>query len=168
MRGKHVLAFAVALAMAGSVLAQASDAKMSSGKKAAGKAAVVMPAADLKWMDLDPKTGPGVKIADVWGNHATGAFSAFIKFPAGFTAPMHTHTADMKLSVVSGTIIHTPDGKPEVRLGPGSYLGQPGGYKHATACDKASECMFYIESKGKFDLKPVAALKAAAAAPAKK
>jgi quercetin dioxygenase-like cupin family protein len=169
MRAKHVLAFAVSFVMAVALLAQASgEAKAKTGgKKMGGKAAVVMPAADLKWSDLDPKTGPGVKIVDVSGNHATGAFSAFIKFPAGFSAPMHTHTADMKLAVVSGTIIHTPDGKPEVRLGPGSYLGQPGGYKHATACDNASECMFYIQSNGKFDLKPVEAPKAAAA-PAKK
>ncbi|HYK42112.1 MAG TPA: DUF4437 domain-containing protein [Thermoanaerobaculia bacterium] len=167
MRAKNILAFAAAFALAASVLAQASDAKMASGgKKAAPRTSNPVPAADLKWTEIDPKT-PGVMIADVWGNHATGPFAAFIKFPAGMTAPLHTHTADMRLAVVSGTIIHGPDGKPEVRLGPGSFLGQPGGYKHTTACDKASECVFYIESKGKFDLKPVEAPKAAAA-PAKK
>jgi anti-sigma factor ChrR (cupin superfamily) len=167
MRAKNILAFAAAFALAASALAQASDAKMASGKKSAGKTSNPVPAADLKWKELDPKSGPGVMIADVWGNHATGPFAAFIKFPAGMTAPLHTHTADMRLAVVSGTIIHGPDGKPEVRLGPGSFLGQPGGYKHTTTCDKASECIFYIESKGKFDLKPVAAPNAAAA-PAKK
>ena len=30
---------------------------------------------------------------------------------------------------------------------------QPGGnYRHTTSCDKASECLFFVESKGKFDL----------------
>ena len=47
-----------------------------------------------------------------------------------------------------------------VRLGPGSYLMQPGGsYRHTTACDKASECLFFIQSDGKFDLIPVDAAK---------
>ena len=49
----------------------------------------------------------------------------------------------------------------EVRLGPGSYMMQPGGnYRHTTSCDKASECLFFVEGSGKFDLKPVEAGKA--------
>jgi hypothetical protein len=33
---------------------------------------------------------------------------------------------------------------------------QPGGnYRHTTSCDPSSECVFLVESKGKFDLKPV-------------
>ena len=58
---------------------------------------VVMPAADLKWTDLDPTSAPGVKVADLWGNHATGPFGAFFTLPAGFAAPLHTHTYDMKV-----------------------------------------------------------------------
>ena len=71
----------------------------------------------------------------------------------------------MKIVIVSGTFIQEPEGKPEFRLGPGSYLMQPGGnYRHTTSCDKASECVFFAESNGKFFLKPVEAGKA----PAKK
>jgi len=34
---------------------------------------------------------------------------------------------------------------------------QPGGdYRHITTCDKASDCVFLVESGGPFDLKPVA------------
>jgi hypothetical protein len=30
---------------------------------------------------------------------------------------------------------------------------QPGGnYRHTTSCDKASDCVFFVESTGKFDL----------------
>jgi hypothetical protein len=117
-----------------------------------------MPASDVKWTDLDPTGAPGVKIADLWGDHAKGAFGAFIKLPARFEAPLHTHTNAMKLAIVSGTYIQAPEGKPEFRLGPGSYLMQPGGnYRHTTSCDKASDCVFFVESKGKFDLKPVEA-----------
>jgi quercetin dioxygenase-like cupin family protein len=164
MRARKVLAFAVSFVLATVVLAQASGgAKAKSAPKAKGKAAVIVPAADLKWTELDPSGAPGVKVADVWGDHTKGAYGGFTKFPAGFSAPLHTHTHDMKIAVISGTFIHGPEGKPEVRLGPGSYLMQPGGYRHTTSCDKASECLFFTESTGKFDLKPVEAAKAPAA-----
>ena len=80
------------------------------------------------------------------------------KLPAGFVAPLHTHTHDMKVVFISGTYIQAPEGKPKVRLGPGSYMMQPGGnYRHTTSCDEVAECVFFVESKGAFDLKPVAA-----------
>ena len=124
-----------------------------------------MPAAGVKWTDLDPKGAPGVQIADLWGDHTKGAFGAFLKLPAGFAAPLHTHTHAMKVVFLSGTYIQAPDGKAAVRLGPGSYMMQPGGnYRHTTSCDKASDCVFFVESDGAFDLIPVAA----GNAPAKK
>ena len=59
----------------------------------------------------------------------------------------------MKVVTVSGTYIQGPEGKPEFRLGPGSYFMQPGGnYRHTTTCDKAADCVFFVESKGKLDL----------------
>ena len=64
----------------------------------------------------------------------------------------------MKLVIVTGTYIQAPDAKPEFRLGPGSYLMQPGGnYRHTTSCDAASDCIFYVESDGAFDLQSATA-----------
>jgi anti-sigma factor ChrR (cupin superfamily) len=158
MRGRNALAFVASFAVAAAVSAQGSGQTTTKDAPKTGKAAVIVPAADLKWTDLDPAGAPGVKSADVWGDHTKGAFGGFTKFPAGFVAPLHTHTNEMKIAVISGTFIHTPEGKAEVRLGPGSYLMQPGGnYRHTTACDKASECLFFIQSNGKFDIIPVAA-----------
>ena len=141
MRLKQVVAFSISLMLAAPVLAQQSAAP------------VFMLAGDLKWTDLDPKGAPGVKIVDLWGDHTKGAFGALLKLPAGFAAPLHTHTHAMKLVFISGTYIQAPEGKSEVRLGPGSYMMQPGGnYRHTTTCDKASECVFFFESDGPFDL----------------
>ena len=156
MRTRHVLAVALLFLASAAMLAQAGEKKM----KAAAGTPVAMPSGDLKWMDLDPKMAPGVKIADLWGDHAKGAYGAFIKFPAGFAVPLHTHTNNAKIVVISGTFVQAPEGKPEFRLGPGSYLMQPGGsYKHTTACDKASECEIFVEGTGKFDLNLVEAAK---------
>ena len=100
---------------------------------------------------------PGIRIADVWGDHTKTGFGAFLEFPAGFLSPLHTHTNDIKIVVISGTYTQAPEGKPAVRLGPGSYAFQPGGnYKHVSGCDKASKCELFIESTGPFDLLPVA------------
>ena len=152
MKSRNVLALSISLILSASVLAQQGQP-------------VFMPAANLKWTDLDPKGAPGVQIVDLWGNHAKGAFGAFVKLPAGFAAPLHTHTHAMKVVFISGTYIQVPDGKAEVRMSPGSYMLQPGGnYRHTTTCGKASECVFFLESEGAFDLVPVAA----GTAPAKK
>jgi anti-sigma factor ChrR (cupin superfamily) len=158
VRATHALTVAITftLSVAFGAPGPAQTASKAAPKPAASRL-VVMPAGDVKWTDLDPGA-PGVKVADLWGNHAQGAFGALFKLPAGFAAPLHTHTYDMKVVIVSGTYIQAPEGKPEFRLGPGSYFMQPGGnYRHTTTCDKASDCVFFVESRGKFDLIPVAA-----------
>jgi anti-sigma factor ChrR (cupin superfamily) len=159
MMFRRSVALTVSLGLAAVAALDAQDSGKTMKPKPAAKAAapVFKPAADLKWVELDP-TGkaPGVMAADVYGDHTRGAYGAFIKFPAGFTAPLHSHTSAARIVTISGTFIQTPEGKAEVRLGPGSYLFQPGdGYRHVTACDKGSDCVFYVESTGKFDLIPV-------------
>jgi len=164
MNQRAVLAIAISLLLPAAVFAQQPGAaKTTTAPKARAGAPVFKPAADLKWSDLDPNGAPGVKVADLWGDHTKGPFGAFFKLPAGFVAPLHTHTANMKLVIVSGTYIQAPDGKPEMRLGAGSYLFQPGGnYRHTTSCDKAADCVFFVDGDGAFDLKPVQAPTAAA------
>jgi hypothetical protein len=157
MRPRHVLTFSISLGLAASVLAQPTAQEKAKPAPASGAGRPIFtPAADLKWTDLDPKGAPGVKVANLWGDHTKGGFGAFFKLPAGFAVPLHTHTNAMKVVFISGTYIQAPEGKPEVRLGPGGYMMQPGGnYRHTTACDKASECVFFVESTGEFDLKVV-------------
>ena len=112
-----------------------------------------MPAADMKWVDA-PNAPAGVKQVVLWGDPTKGRFGVLEKFPAGFSAPLHSHSSTLRLVIISGTVIHGPEGKPEVRLGAGSYLVDPASYKHTTACDKASECVFFMEGEGKFDVVP--------------
>ena len=160
---RYILVLSILLMLTASHLAQPTAKAQVPAKKAAVEQPVFIPAADLKWTDLDPNGAPGVKVADLWGDHAKGAFGAYFKLPAGFAAPLHTHSHAMKVVFLSGTYIQAPEGKAAVRLGPGSYMMQPGGnYRHTTSCDKGSDCLFFVESEGAFDLKPVVA------APAKK
>jgi anti-sigma factor ChrR (cupin superfamily) len=154
-----VLAFVSTLAAAGFVLA----AETQRSDETSAVSPIAIPSADLKWSELDPTGAPGVKVADLWGDHRTGPFGAIFRLPPGFSAPLHTHTHPMKLVILSGTYIQGREGKPEFRLGPSSYLMQPGGaYRHTTSCDPASECIFFVESDGAFDLQPATVESAAA------
>ena len=151
-RSRQTLAFPVLFLLTVAFLVVAAAAEAQSQKGA--KAFVAWPASDLKWEAL-PGGPPGPMISRLWGDPTKGAYGAMEKFPAGFSAPLHTHSGDHKVVVVSGTWIHGEPGKPDVRLGPGSYLFQPANQRHMTACDAASECVFFIESSQKFDLKLV-------------
>jgi len=95
----------------------------------------------------------GVSKTDLWGE-VGGEHGSFTRFKAGFKAPMHTHTYDVRMVVISGTLLHTETDGTELRLGPGSYCFTPGGSVHSTGCAKDSDCLFYEEQPGRFDLKP--------------
>src|SRR5688572_28183355 len=79
---------------------------------------VVVPKADLKWKNLGTS---GVAAAPVSGDMEKGASRFFLKYPVGFLTPKHHHTADHYVTVVSGTITLTVDGKAH-KLSPGSYF----------------------------------------------
>lgn len=119
----------------------------------AGTQPIFVSSTELAWFDLDPQNAPGVQMATLWGDPVAGAFGAFMRLPAGFDSPLHRHTHPMKVVFVSGTYIQEPDGEPVVHLGPGSFMMQPGGdYRHRTSCGTGSDCVFFVESDGAFDM----------------
>ena len=145
------LALYIVLVLVGLIFLGATEV---SAQKKMKKEAVIWPAEDIKWEQL--KGGPpGVMIANLWGNYEKGAFGAFIKFPAGFKSPLHTHSSDGKVVVVSGTLIETPEGGTEKPCGPGSYLSMPSVVKHVSAAGTDAPCIFLWEQPGKFDFIPV-------------
>ena len=147
-----LVAMAVAL-FAQAALAEEAKADAPKAKHAATPAKLVTMAPDeLKWV-ANPANAD-VSMAVVWGDPTKGAHGAFHKFKAGFNAGLHSHSADMKLVVVSGTMIAATEGGPEKKLPPGSYEYQPHGVKHVTKCDTGSECIIFVVASGKFDLTP--------------
>ena len=122
------------------------------GKK--GGAAVFVPADDIKWTDV-PQF-PGVKMAVVQGDANKGPHHALVKLPAGFTAPLHHHTADHYATVLSGIVVFTVDGQ-EHRLTVGSYFSFTGKKTHVTKCEAGSDCVIFIDSRAKWDVVPEAA-----------
>ena len=119
--------------------------------------AQLTPAADMKWMDVPNMAG--IKMAVAQGDPMKGASHFFVKFAPGTTAPLHHHTADHYVTVISGTLTLGVDGK-ETKLGAGSFFAFLKKAKHTTACDAGAECLLSIDSRGKWDVVPAEAPKA--------
>ena len=108
----------------------------------------------MKWA-ANPDS-PGVMTAVAWGDPATGPHGAFHKFTAGFTSPLHTHSANLRAIVISGTMSMTGEDGREMKLPAGSYFYQPTTFRHVTKCLAGSDCLVFVDADGKWDLKPVA------------
>ena len=118
--------------------------------------ATLVAAGDVKWVDV-PDTP--AKMATVKGDAAKGPHASFIKLPAGFSAPLHSHSADHNVVVVSGTLTMTPEGGAAKKLGPGSWFEFTGKKKHVTTCDAGADCVLFIAAKAAWDLVPAGAAK---------
>ncbi len=154
-----LMVLAVAL-FAPAALADEAKAGAAKAKPAAKPAKLVtMTPDELKW--VPNPANADVMMAVVWGDPAKGPHGAFHKFKPGFTAPLHTHSSDIRFAVVSGTMVASTEGESERKLPPGSYEYEPHTVKHVTKCDAGSAdgCVIFAVVNGKFDLKPADAPK---------
>ena len=140
------LSLYIVLVLAGLIFFGTTEA---SAQKKMKKEPVLWAAEDIKWEAMQGGS-PGVMSAKLWGDQSKGAYGGLTKFPAGFKAPLHYHTNDIKMVVIKGA--YTYKGK---KYGPGSYLFIPGGDKHESGGVADSETIFFMEQPGKFDLIPV-------------
>ena len=136
MKLTSVIVIGITLALPSALLAQ--------GK---GKA-VLTPAANLKWVGAGV---PGVETAAVKGDMAKGASHFYLKYAAGFTAPVHYHSPDHYVTTVTGDLVLVVDGK-EHRLPPGSYFAFTGKAPHAARCEGKQDCVMFVDARGKWDV----------------
>lgn len=108
-------------------------------------------AKDVKWSAVPGFEG--VHMATVEGNAEKGSHHTFMKFDAGFAAPLHHHTSDHFVTVVSGTLTLNVDGK-EHKLPAGSFFSFKNKGAHTTACGSDSDCVLLVDGRGKWDVVP--------------
>jgi quercetin dioxygenase-like cupin family protein len=150
----------------------ADAAKPAEAKPAKSKASVAESLTDMKWMEMGPPPGAPAgmtskaQVAPLWGNPRKGANAAMVKIQGGEKHALHSHTANIRMVMVSGTWITGADEASAKEYGPGSYLFYPAGWKHYSGCKDGAECVFYQDNSGPFDVKMDGA--APAAAPAAK
>ena len=121
------------------------------GAAQAKPASTLVNVADLKWADVPGLAG--VHAAPAEGDPSKGPSHFFVKFDKGFKSPPHHHSADHFVTVVSGTLMLTVDGK-DVSLPAGSYFSFRGKQVHTTACDAAADCVLLIDARRKWDVVP--------------
>ena len=56
------------------------------------------------------------------------------------------------MTVVSGTLVLTPEGEAATKLPPGSAFRFTGKKRHMTACEAGADCVLALEVKGPWDL----------------
>ena len=139
MKAKHVLLVAVAAGIMATMSAPAVGAEKSQ----------VIAKADLKWKDMGT---PGVKAAVVSGDMEKGPSRFFLIYPVGFVTPLHHHTADHYVTVVSGAITLNVDGK-DHNLGAGSYFALTGKAPHVAKVEGNEPAVFFIQADGPWDVK---------------
>ncbi|MBZ5640633.1 MAG: DUF4437 domain-containing protein [Acidobacteriia bacterium] len=148
----HVALSAAIVSMLALPTVAAERTALKPATRAAAPAAVLVADAELKWTDV-PEF-PGVKMARLHGDPNMGPSHFFLKLPSGFAAGMHFHNADHWVAVVSGTLVLTPEGGAEKKLPAGSGFGFTGKKKHTTKCAEGSDCVLFIDARGKWDVIP--------------
>jgi quercetin dioxygenase-like cupin family protein len=146
------LTLMMVVGITGASLVSAAVVAAAEGQPAGN--AVFLPAASMKFADVPGL--PGVQMAVVEGDPAKGPGHAFFKFKGGFAAPLHYHTSDHYVSVLSGTVVLTVDGK-EQRLPAGSYFAFTGKKQHMTKCETGTDCLLFLDVRGPWDVVPVEA-----------
>ena len=131
---KHALriTFAAALLTASPLLSAGGSVALKSG---------------LKWKDM----GNGVAAATVSGDMQNGASRFYLKYPSGLVTPMHHHDADHYVTVVSGKITLTVDGK-DHKLGAGDYFALTGKAPHAAKVEGKEEAVMFIQADGPWNV----------------
>lgn len=138
MKMKHLSIVAISAALIAAAFVPAFGADES----------VVVANADLKWVNLGDS---GVSAALVSGDMEKGASRFFLKYPAGFVTPLHHHTTDHYITLVSGSITLTVDGK-DYKLGPGSYFELKQKKPHAAKVEGSEAAVFFIEAEKAWDV----------------
>ena len=110
-----------------------------------------VPTADVKWNDVPGMSG--VKLAPLDSDPSKGPSHFFLKFVGGFSAPIHHHTANHSVTVLSGTLVLTVDGK-EHKLPAGSFVSFSNKTKHLTRCEAGPDCVLAMDVRGKWDVVP--------------
>lgn len=137
MKFKHALILSISAALMAGTPMWAAGAD----------SAVVVAKADLKWKDM----GNGITAAPVSGNMEQSASRFFLKYPVGLVTPKHHHDADHYVTVVSGTITLTAEGK-DHKLGPGSYFALTNKAAHAAKVEGNEDAVFFIQADGPWNV----------------
>ncbi|MDX1421000.1 MAG: cupin domain-containing protein [Rubricoccaceae bacterium] len=111
--------------------------------------AVFTPYDALEWVEIVP----GVTFAATHGDMMAEAHGKLIRFDAGVSTPVHTHTNAYHGVVIQGRVTNPYSDDEALReMGAGDYWYVPGGAPHRTACVSEEPCLFYTYGDAAWDV----------------
>ena len=99
------------------------------GREKMDKDVMVVKAANIKWEKAEGLP-EGVWVSHLTGDTNAAPFVDMLKMPRGTRIPMHWHSANHIVTVVSGTLVFGKEGMPDER---GGMEVGPGGFARITA-----------------------------------
>ena len=99
-----------------------------------------------------PLFPPGVSFVPLLGDPFREAGYMYVKFPAGYEPPLHSHKATERILVNRGTLLLRVLDREPIHESEGAYIVIKKGTVHETACLGPSECLCYISVDRAFDM----------------
>lgn len=109
---------------------------------------VVLPATGLQWKVVN---SAGVAVAPISGDMDKGPCRFLLKYPAGLVTPLHHHTANHRVTLISGSVTLTVGGK-DYLLGPGSYFLLADQAQHVAKVEGKEDAVFFIDADAAWDV----------------
>jgi quercetin dioxygenase-like cupin family protein len=113
----------------------------------------VSPPAERRWQPM-PLFPPGASVVFLVGDAFRGAGYMYVRFPAGYEPPLHSHKATERIFVSRGTLLLRLSNRDEIREPEGGYFVVKSGTVHQTACTGPEDCFCYISVDRAFDVIP--------------
>jgi len=145
----------------GPYLVQPTEEAFDNGEKP-----VNVDTSNIVWLDAlnsncaVPSDAPacihGAEIAFLWGSPQDQQLNGtLVKLPAGFSGDLRSDAATFRSVVIQGRAAYRAPGETETTpLAPGSYFGSSAASSHRVSCESGADCIFYVRTEGRYDVKP--------------
>ena len=141
---------------AATLLCLTGAASPAFAQSAARELALTRRASDaaLEWGPCPAFFPAGCQIASLHGDPAKPNAVVFVRVPARYDLPAHSHSSAERMVLVSGELHVTYDGQEPAFLKPGSYAYGPAKAVHRGRCVSDEPCVLFIAFEGPVDATP--------------
>lgn len=108
---------------------------------------------DLKWGPCPEIFPKGCEIGVLHGDPAKKGTDVYLRVPAKYEIPAHTHTSAEHMTLVSGNLEVKYKGERPMTLQVGSYAFGPAQHAHRATCTSNEACVLFISFDEPIDAK---------------
>jgi quercetin dioxygenase-like cupin family protein len=136
--------------------ANTANAGAPAGAASANGVPLAKTAADpsLQWAACPPVFPAGCELTVLHGDPTKPNADVFLRVPAGYAIPPHSHSSAERMVLVSGRLAVKYQGHTDATLQPGSYAYGPAGMPHRATCAAGAPCILFIAFGGPVDVEP--------------